>query len=100
MKINLELIRERRLKMGYSQEYIAGVLNISQAKYSRLESGATVFDTTRLGKLIHILELDPLQVIILTETLQKISIHQNDPEDKPDIETIRKIVKEEISRLR
>lgn len=100
MKINLELIRERRLKIGYSQEYIAGVLNISQAKYSRLENGTTVFDITRLGKLIHILELDPLQVIILSDTLQELSVPQNDSKDKPDIETIRKIVKEEISRLR
>lgn len=36
MKIKNEVLRENRLKKGYSQEYLADMLGISQSQFSKL----------------------------------------------------------------
>lgn len=43
MEINFDAIRTIRKQKSFSQEYIAHVLGLSQAQYSRLENGSMVF---------------------------------------------------------
>ena len=49
-------IRKIREKKGFSQEYMANVLNISQASYARLENEETKVTVERLQKIAEILE--------------------------------------------
>lgn len=50
---NIRKIRESR---GFSQEYMANVLDISQASYARLENEDTKVTVDRLYKIAEILE--------------------------------------------
>ncbi len=52
----LEKIREVRKQKGYSHEYIAHELDISQVAYSKLEKNETKLTVERLYKLAEILE--------------------------------------------
>lgn len=49
-------IRKIREKKGFSQEYMAHILNISQASYARLENEETKITVDRLQKIAEILE--------------------------------------------
>lgn len=70
MRLNLRLIRELRILKGFSQEYVAHFLDISQSKYCRLESGAAVFDINVLSKLVCCLQVSPLRIIIVSEEIR------------------------------
>lgn len=48
---------------NYSQEYIAGQLNISQAAYSKIESGATQLAIEHLTKLAEVYKLTPNDIL-------------------------------------
>ena len=72
MKLVLEKIRSIRIDKGYSQEYMADKLNISQAKYSRLENGTTEFTISLLGELIPLLEIHPKEIVIFSDEIKKI----------------------------
>lgn len=50
---NIRKIREQK---GFSQEYMANVLNISQASYARMENEETKITVERLQKIAEILE--------------------------------------------
>ncbi|SDD84678.1 helix-turn-helix domain-containing protein [Riemerella columbipharyngis] len=52
---NIRKIREKR---GFSQDYVAQELNISQASYARLENENTKITVDRLYKIAEILEVD------------------------------------------
>ena len=52
---NIKRIREQR---GYTQEYMADVLEISQATYARIESQQIKLNLDRLQKVANILETD------------------------------------------
>lgn len=58
MIIVRERIRMARLGKGYSQEYIATQLNISQRAYCKVECGHTKLTVDRLLEIALILELD------------------------------------------
>ena len=49
-------IRKVRESKGFSQEYMANVLDISQASYARLENEDTKVTVDRLQKIAEILE--------------------------------------------
>ena len=49
-------IRKHRERKGFSQDYMANVLNISQASYARLENEDTKITVERLYKIADILE--------------------------------------------
>jgi len=72
MKLALEKIRSIRMDKGYSQEYMADKLNISQAKYSRLENGSTEFTIKILGKLILLLRIHPDEIILFSDEIKEI----------------------------
>ena len=52
-------IRIQRLTKSYSQEYMAFMLNISQAAYSKLERGETEIGLNRIFSIAEILEISP-----------------------------------------
>ncbi len=69
--INIRRIRENK---GYSQDYMANMLNISQASYARLENEDTKITIDRLYEIAKILETNILdflnegKIIIQTQT--------------------------------
>ncbi len=48
---------------NFSQEYIASQLNISQAAYSKIESGATQLSIENLAKLSEVYKLTPNDIL-------------------------------------
>jgi len=51
-------LKQLRKKRGYSQEYMADLLNISQSNYSRLESGHTRIVADQIPKLASIFQVE------------------------------------------
>lgn len=103
MRIKEKIIREARIKKEFSQEYMAHVLGISQSHYSNLENGEASFDVEKLGKLLDVLELNPLEVIEFSERQQvfinsSFSGNYNSTIIPFDEDLVRKIVKEELSK--
>ncbi len=58
MKNYREKIRIARLTKGYSQNYMAMQLDISQRAYSKIECGHTILSVERLLNIAVILEID------------------------------------------
>lgn len=54
----LESIKEIRKKKGYSHEYMAHMLDLSQVAYTKLESNQTKLTVERLYKIAEILEVE------------------------------------------
>ena len=67
MKINYNIIRKTRRQKEISQQYMAYILQISQAQYSKLETGKVVWDTDKLGEVLDVLDLNFLEVVKLSE---------------------------------
>jgi transcriptional regulator with XRE-family HTH domain len=65
-KINLvaEKIRERREFMNYTQQYVAGQLNITQNAYSKIECGRIAINIRRLFQIAAALETDAIQFLV------------------------------------
>lgn len=57
------VIRSARESHGYSQEYMAEMLNIGQSAYANIESGKTALTIDRLICISEILSMDLLQLI-------------------------------------
>lgn len=55
-------IRARRKELGYSQEYIALKLEISQKAYSDIENGKTKLKSDVLNTIASILEVSPFEL--------------------------------------
>ncbi|MTG96905.1 MULTISPECIES: helix-turn-helix domain-containing protein [Myroides] len=55
-------IKSRRKSLGFSQEYVAMKLGISQKAYSDIESGKTKLKTEVLNEIAVILEISPYSV--------------------------------------
>ena len=109
MKVKGNLIREARRRKGFSQDYMANLLDISQSQYSKLENGEANFDVSKLGALLDALELNPLEVIEFSEK-QQIFINSNNtivnnageiksPLISNDVNFIRQIIQEELQKL-
>lgn len=52
-----EKLREVRTECGMSQEHVAELLGISNASFSRMESGRSAITTTRLSRLAEIYDV-------------------------------------------
>jgi len=61
-KVESEKIRTRRKELGFSQEYVAMKLGISQKAYSDIESGKTKLKNDVLNEIAVILEISPFQI--------------------------------------
>ena len=56
-------IRNTRIRLAYSQEYLAAKLNVSQNTYSKIELGYVKLTLERFFKICRVLEIDPVDVI-------------------------------------
>lgn len=56
MELVVERIKDTRKKKGYSHEFMAHELNISQVAYSKIEKNETKLSVDRLFKISEILE--------------------------------------------
>ena len=71
MRLNLNNLRLIRISKGYSQEYVSDSLGISQATYSRIESGDKVIDLETLASLIYLLQVSPLELLTLSDYFKR-----------------------------
>jgi transcriptional regulator with XRE-family HTH domain len=100
-------IRKIRDIKGYSQEYVAQKLNMSQNNYGRIELGKVKLDVDRLKEIATVLEVDPMDIMNFDEryVFNSISQNQNGGETINNSgifhnETLIKELKEDISYLR
>ncbi len=56
-------IKSIRKEKGYSQDYLAAKLGITQNAYSKIELGKTAVAISKLYKIADILEVDALQLL-------------------------------------
>lgn len=77
MKKIISRIRTLREMKGFSQEYMAEKMNISQKTYSRLESGKTKLDCERLKKISTLLETSPNYILENSNLLPNSDIEKN-----------------------
>jgi transcriptional regulator with XRE-family HTH domain len=107
MNIGTNIKNIRELK-NLSQEYIAGELGISQPSYARIETGAAIPKIDRLQRIADVLEVD-LSTLLSTTNIFNVSfnaaVHQsgynvsNHGDNILDIETLRKIIQEELKKM-
>jgi len=63
VKTIAENIRNTRIRLAYSQEYLAAKLNVSQNTYSKIELGYVKLTLERFFKICRVLDIDPAEVI-------------------------------------
>ena len=64
MSINAGLkIRQLRELKGFSQDYMARKLSVSQRTYSKIERGQIKLDWAKISEIAVILEMDPISLI-------------------------------------
>jgi len=92
-------IKRIRGQKGYSQEFMALQLNISQASYARMESQEIKLSIDRLQKIADILEID----ISIFFKVSKIETHEQinneDTYNRSCIENLRIENKETLKKL-
>lgn len=91
MKKNIGLkIRKLRELKGFSQEYMADKLSVSQRAYSKLERNETKLDWNKITDISSILEIEPLDLVSFDDNLifnncsqsGKINIQHNHTDEK------------------
>lgn len=96
----LEKIKDIRKQKGYSHEYIAHELDISQVAYSKLEKNETKLTVERLYKLAEILETS---VGDLLNEHQNTEFHQVNRDSaigyQQQIETLHQEDKEKTNKI-
>lgn len=72
-------IRSFREAKGYTQEYMAEMLNICQSTYANLESGKSTLSIDRLLEIAEILDLDFHQLLVLKSKGEegKLPVHES-----------------------
>ena len=96
MKIG-ENIRKFRVLKGYSQEYMANVLEISQRNYSKIERNEIKVTDDKIFNIAKILEIQPQNLICFEESFSINKSINNSPFEK--IEILFKNLEERISYL-
>lgn len=67
----LENIKRIRKSKGYSQEYIAGKLDLTQSGYAQIERGERGLLYSLLEQIAHILEMDVCELINFHKTAEQ-----------------------------
>ena len=62
-------VRDQRLRLNYTQEYVARQLSISQNAYSKLERGGSKMTIERLLQIAVILETDIKQLLHIKDKM-------------------------------
>ena len=60
-------IRHVRVAKGYSQEYMASKLGMSQNNFSKIEKGEVNLSVDRLSEIAKLLEVEPTELLISPE---------------------------------
>lgn len=60
--MEIDKIKSRRKLLGYSQEFVASKLGLSQKAYSDIESGKTKLKSEVLNEIAKILEISPATI--------------------------------------
>ncbi len=61
---NIRVVREVR---GFSQEYVAKKIGISQRTYSNIEADKSKVDTEIIKNISEVLDIDPIELLSLNE---------------------------------
>jgi transcriptional regulator with XRE-family HTH domain len=78
MEIILDKIKDIRKRKGYSHEYMAHKLDMSQPAYSKIEKNETVLSVDRLYKIAKILETSVVDILdINPNTIYNQNNHDN-----------------------
>jgi transcriptional regulator with XRE-family HTH domain len=103
MNIGTNIKNIRELK-NLTQEYLAGEIEVSQATYARIESGASIPKIDKLQRIAEVLEVD-LSTLLSTTNIFNFHFDKspnpngyinNQTNNSIDIEMLRKIIREEI----
>jgi len=70
-------VRQLRELKGFSQDYIATQLGISQRAYSKIENNETRLDWNKLSKIAEILEMNPVDIASFDDNLIFNNCHQS-----------------------
>jgi transcriptional regulator with XRE-family HTH domain len=76
---NIRLLRHQR---GWSQEHVAGCLGISIPAYSKIETGITDINLSRIEQIAELFELSAIQLLMLGD--------QNNQKFLDDVETLNR----------
>lgn len=87
-------IRKIRELKGFTQDYMALKLEISQRAYSKLERNETKLDWQRIEKISEILEIEPVDLVSFDDNL----IFHNSPQSGKN-NTINNHFSEELKKL-
>ena len=75
-------LRELRVRVGYSQQDVASILNMSRSTYTYYETGRTVPDPMTLHRIARIFNV-PIEVFFSTEDPDSIFANSDPPPCKP-----------------
>jgi len=91
--ILIERIRQRRFQLGYSQEYMAKKLGISQQAYSKIEQQPMVTTVWRLLEIAKILDI-PLHALCDFNSSEEIAVFEEHQSNKEVFNSIKRLFKE------
>ncbi|MDR0333551.1 MAG: helix-turn-helix transcriptional regulator [Dysgonamonadaceae bacterium] len=104
---NIKTFRELK---NFSQEYMADALGLTQATLSRIENGQTSVKMDRLQLIADFLEVDLSTLLSATNNFHFVfnnvanqsgyNYINNQTNSNVDIEIIRKIIQEELGKIR
>ena len=58
-----EAIRKIRITKGYSQQYVADSINVSQSTFNRIENGRSEISVPKFLRVCEVLDADPFDFI-------------------------------------
>ncbi len=70
-------LRRMRTELGYSQEYLACKLNISQSTYSEIENDHVGVSLNKLNRIAEVLGKNPLELIQINGRPLNLAEHNN-----------------------
>ncbi|MBP6091175.1 MAG: helix-turn-helix transcriptional regulator [Crocinitomicaceae bacterium] len=62
-------VRQIRELKGYSQDFIASKMGVSQRAYSKIETNETRLDWDKISKIAEIFEIDPHEITSFDDSL-------------------------------
>jgi transcriptional regulator with XRE-family HTH domain len=68
MQVGQKIKKFRELK-NFTQEYMAGLLDMTQSSYSKIETGETDISYSKLEKIATVLEIRPEDIISFNENM-------------------------------
>lgn len=88
-------IRKIRELKGFTQDYMATQLEISQRAYSKLEKEEIKLDWQRIEKISHILEIEPIDLVSFDDNLV---FHNSTQSGKNNTNTINNHFPDELKK--